>query len=233
MNYHICRLVLSSLCVGAFVAAGIWWCSFCGLRSLRLCWWITTSVVLFSVRCVLELLLRLVFGGGRVAGFSLQHSRKLLKMDILMSETCWARNKWNKIASDTKLVFHWSTIVKALLLVTMYARIWIYKAISRPLYGKCVWTVRSTDDERLYEGCSGSPQIACSASRHTDVTATGLLSRVQWTVWILLLCFIVLTFFVVGYKQLLNLKYCTLCSFFNMSPEMVNWELYLTILWHL
>ena len=28
-------------------------------RSLRLCWWITTSVGLFSVRCVLELLVRL------------------------------------------------------------------------------------------------------------------------------------------------------------------------------
>ena len=27
-------------------------------------------------------------------------------MDILMSETCWAHNKWNKIASDIKLVFH-------------------------------------------------------------------------------------------------------------------------------
>ena len=27
-------------------------------------------------------------------------------MDILMSETCWAHNKWNKIASDNKLVFH-------------------------------------------------------------------------------------------------------------------------------
>ena len=39
-------------------------------RSLRLCWWITTSVVLFSVRCVLELLLRLIFGGVRFAGFS-------------------------------------------------------------------------------------------------------------------------------------------------------------------
>ena len=39
-----------------------------------------------------------------------QHSRKLLKMDILMSETCWAHNKWNKIASDIKLVFHSSTI---------------------------------------------------------------------------------------------------------------------------
>ena len=39
-----------------------------------------------------------------------QHSRKLLKMDILMSETCWAQNKWNKRASDIKLVFHSSTI---------------------------------------------------------------------------------------------------------------------------
>ena len=38
-----------------------------------------------------------------------QHSRKLLKMDILMSETCWAHNKWNKIASDIKLVFRSST----------------------------------------------------------------------------------------------------------------------------
>jgi hypothetical protein len=69
-------------------------------RSLRLCWWITTSVVLFSVRCVLEFLLRLIFGVVRFAGFSFtqrtenkttdvviyQHSRRLLKMDILMSE---------------------------------------------------------------------------------------------------------------------------------------------------
>ena len=114
-------------------------------RSLRLCWWITTSVVLFSVRCVWELLLRLVFGGVHFAGWSTtvlqpakrtplntsrnkssntlrtekkttdvvihQHSRKLLKMDTLMSETCWAHNKWNKIASDIKLVFHSSIII--------------------------------------------------------------------------------------------------------------------------
>ena len=39
-----------------------------------------------------------------------QHNRRLLKMDILMSERCWAHNKWNKIASDIKLVFHSSTI---------------------------------------------------------------------------------------------------------------------------
>ena len=43
------------------------------IRSLRLYCWITTSVVLFSVRCVLELLLRLVFGGVRFAGFSQKH----------------------------------------------------------------------------------------------------------------------------------------------------------------
>ena len=39
-----------------------------------------------------------------------QHSRKILMMDILMSETCWVRKTWNKIASDIKLVFHSSTI---------------------------------------------------------------------------------------------------------------------------
>ena len=33
-------------------------------------------------------------------------------MDILMSETCWAHNKRNKIASDIKLVFHSSTNIR-------------------------------------------------------------------------------------------------------------------------
>ena len=33
-----------------------------------------------------------------------QNNRKLLMMDIFMPETCWA--KWNKIASDIKLVFY-------------------------------------------------------------------------------------------------------------------------------
>jgi hypothetical protein len=39
-----------------------------------------------------------------------QHSRKLLMMDILMPETFWAHKKWNKIASDIKLVFYSSAI---------------------------------------------------------------------------------------------------------------------------
>jgi len=40
-----------------------------------------------------------------------QNSRKFLMMDMLISETCWAHKKWNKIASDIKLVFYSSTMV--------------------------------------------------------------------------------------------------------------------------
>jgi len=37
-------------------------------------------------------------------------SHRLLMMDVFMSEPCWAHKKWNKIASDMKLVFYSSTI---------------------------------------------------------------------------------------------------------------------------
>jgi len=84
------------------------------IRSLQLFCWITTLVVLFLVRCVLE------FRCGWVGVVSNTHqtknnttnvviqqnSRKLLMMDILISETCWVHKKWNKIASDIKLVFY-------------------------------------------------------------------------------------------------------------------------------
>jgi len=88
------------------------------IRSLRLCCWITTLVVMLLFRCVL------VFRCGWVGVVSVlqaevfnittiviiqQHTRKFLMMDILMSETCWAHKKWNKIASDIKLVFYSST----------------------------------------------------------------------------------------------------------------------------
>ena len=52
-------------------------------RSLRLCWWITTSVVLFCYKLL-----------SRATPSVSQHTHK----------------KWNKIASDIKLVFHSSTI---------------------------------------------------------------------------------------------------------------------------
>ena len=96
------------------------------IRSLHLFFWITTLDILFLVWCVLE------FWCGWVGVVSVlqasacntdtmdannmtnviieQNSRKLLMMDILMSETCWAHKKWNKIASDIKLIFYSSTI---------------------------------------------------------------------------------------------------------------------------
>ena len=108
------------------------------IRPLRLFCWITTLVVLFLVRCVLE------FRCGWLGVVSVlqasacntdttpsqphrnsnthrtknntnnvviqQNSHKLLMMDILMSETCWAHKKLNKIASGIKLVFYSSTI---------------------------------------------------------------------------------------------------------------------------
>ena len=40
-----------------------------------------------------------------------QNSRKLLMMDILMPEICWILKKWNKIASDIKLIFYSTTII--------------------------------------------------------------------------------------------------------------------------
>ena len=48
-----------------------------------------------------------------------QNSRKLLMMDTLMSETCWAHKKWNKIASDIKVVSYCSIIT------TMHGPIYI------------------------------------------------------------------------------------------------------------
>jgi len=39
----------------------------------------------------------------------LQTNHKLLMMDILKSEACWAHKQWNKLSSDVKLVFYSST----------------------------------------------------------------------------------------------------------------------------
>jgi len=81
------------------------------IRSLRLFYWITSLVVLFLVRCVLELRCSNTHRtkNNTTNEVIQQNSRKLLMMDILMSETCWAHKKWNKIASDNKLVFYSSS----------------------------------------------------------------------------------------------------------------------------
>ena len=94
------------------------------IRSLQLCCWITTSVVLFSVLVLQAEACKTSTTQNQPHQISntqrtenkttdvviQQRSRKLLMMDILMPETCWAHKKWNKIASDMKLVFHSSTI---------------------------------------------------------------------------------------------------------------------------
>ena len=110
------------------------------IRSLRLFCWITTLVVLLLVRCVLEFRcgsfgVVSVFQAETSACNTdttpnqphrnanthrtnnnttnvviQQNSRKLLMMDILISETHWAHKKWNKISNDIKLVFHSSTV---------------------------------------------------------------------------------------------------------------------------
>ena len=67
MNYHIGRLVLSSLCVGGFGAAGFELCSFCRLKQC------------FNTHRTENKMTDVVIH---------QHSRKLLKMDILISEKC-------------------------------------------------------------------------------------------------------------------------------------------------
>ena len=109
------------------------------IRSLRLFCWITTLIVLFLVRCVLE------FRCGWVGVVSVlqaasacntdttptqphrnpnthrtknnttnvaiqRNSRKLLMTDILISETFWALKNHNKIASGIKLVFYSSKL---------------------------------------------------------------------------------------------------------------------------
>ena len=55
-----------------------------------------------------------------------QHSRRLLKMGILMSETCWAHKKWNKIASDIKLIFRSSTITMMHGPINIRCKIYVY-----------------------------------------------------------------------------------------------------------
>jgi len=65
-----------------------------------------------------------------------QQSRKLLMMDILMSEICWAHKKWNKIASDIKVVFYSSTITMTYGPINISAMMWL-KSWCRRIF---VWT---------------------------------------------------------------------------------------------
>jgi len=84
------------------------------IRSLRLCCWITTSASACNTDTT-QIQPHQISNTQRTENKTTdvviqQHSRKLLMTDILMSETCWAHKKWNKRASDVKLVFYSSAI---------------------------------------------------------------------------------------------------------------------------
>ena len=138
------------------------------IRNLRLCCWITTSVVLFLVRCVLEFRcgwVRVVSVLQASATPTQTHrnsntfrtknnttnvviqlnSRKLLMMDILMSETCWAHKKWNKIASDIKLVFYSSTIT----MMHGPINIRLLKNVYRQIIAFLHWSTNTNKDAKI------------------------------------------------------------------------------------
>jgi len=137
------------------------------IRSLRLFCWITTLVVLFDVCWSFGVVGLEWYPCCRLTDTTptqphrnsnshrtknnttnvviQQNSRKLLMMGILMSETCWTHKKWNKIASDIKLVFYSSTITM------MHGPINIR---SMPVYQRLRFTyhLRTAKNSSFYEG---------------------------------------------------------------------------------
>ena len=98
-----------------------------------------------------------------------QHSRKLLMMDILMSETCRAHKKWNKIASDIKLVFCSSKNIllniKRVLWFTLYllSGTFLFIITGRDI----IMNVQYSTSVRMYSArCSCRALIKLEFSRH-------------------------------------------------------------------
>ena len=109
----------------SFCAVSFGWCSFCRLQPAK---WTPPKTSCTKAPTYNELTRPIQ-----------QHSRKLLMMAILMSETCWAHKKWNKITSDIKLVFHSSTILSSL----YYERLSVHQQedVYMQLYGNlsCIY----------------------------------------------------------------------------------------------
>ena len=124
LNYHIGRFVLGSLCVGDLVRLR--------LSTVRVAGWRWCHLLFYFTSYVLNMFRTLIYPSSAARDCAVepsphqisstqstenkttnvviqQHSCTLLMMDILIPETCWAHKKWNKIASDIKLVFYFST----------------------------------------------------------------------------------------------------------------------------
>ena len=110
LNYHIGRIVLGSICVGVSVCLG--WSGICVVG------WSTTGLFIRASACNTDTTPNQPHRNSNTHRTKnnttnvvfQQNSRKLPMMDIWKSETCWAHKKWNKIASDIKLVFYSSNI---------------------------------------------------------------------------------------------------------------------------
>jgi len=96
LNYQIGRIVLGSMCVGDSV-----WLGWSGI-SVAACNMETTPTQTHRNSNTHRT------KNNMTNAVIQENSCKLLMVDILMSETCWA-HKWNKTASDIKLVFYSST----------------------------------------------------------------------------------------------------------------------------
>ena len=104
LNYHIGRIVLGSMCVGVSV-----WLGCCGIRVAG--WSCASACNTDTTPTQPHRNSDTHWTKNNTTNVVIQqNSRQLLMMDMWMSETCWAHKKWNKIASDIKLVFYSSTI---------------------------------------------------------------------------------------------------------------------------
>jgi hypothetical protein len=133
------------------------------IRNLRLCCWITTTCASAFKTGTTQTQSHQISNTQRTENKTTdvviqQHSRQLLMMDILMSETCWAHKKWNKIASDIKLVFRSSTIT------TMHGPInirYIIRSahVTRKMYGRSSVDNLGSLHQQVRRSCSSVPYV--------------------------------------------------------------------------
>ena len=158
LNYHIGRLVLSSLCVGDLVRLAL------GASACKTSTTQNQPHKISNTQRTENKMTDVVIQ---------QHSRKLLMMDILISETCWAHKKWNKIASDIKLVFHSSTAQTKLFLYNTH-RFCRNRQMKSQIYSEM----------HRMEAATGTI-IRVSCNKHvmycTDRVTDGKRSEVKWS----------------------------------------------------
>ena len=143
-----------------------------------------------------------------------QNSRKLLMMDILMSETCWAHKKWNKIARDIRLVFYSSNITMVHGPVNIRYRETCLglqsSGMLRSVWWFCAFCDRPPEERRYPEHRSGSLRSL------GETRWFGMMQNVLWSVLVVLgVCLAILC-----YMRLAR-RITEICQ--AVSPSGVSW----------